>query len=279
MKRCLLIFPSYVILGIATEILNVLQKAEVVPPVLQGYNSAGFRIDEMKIKESMRLPAFNYATLSGEVLAATVTQGLNWLVEDGVSVAMMVFCGHGINRNSGHSELICSYNQRISFDNIQDIVINSNFSGTLIQIINTCQAGSCISASNSGGPGGDVFSSPVLRRGQERTITLFASTSHTTTFGDEKGSILIDKLYYIINQLGRSLTYEEISSLFKMYRDKYVCRFCNPNFVSSKSCLCGESCQMTPSMVGVFGMPAQLAPVSKNDRINYVEKHTWNWKM
>jgi Caspase domain len=139
MKKALMISPSYHISDIDPRTLYVLQQVTRLTQDIKGYGQTGWQKD-CAVMRSILGPTFQYVTLDGEVLARTLTTQLEWLLSGDTSIALLLFCGHGVNVPYRHDSMVCSFNQTFTATALDDVVKRLEFKGTFVRILNICEA-------------------------------------------------------------------------------------------------------------------------------------------
>jgi hypothetical protein len=245
MKRTLLVFPSYTVVGLNERTLHVLRQAGVLPNDLGGYTTNGAAKDDMAMRNIIGTMS-EYMTLDGEVTSATFKTALRWLLAHDTTVAFLLFCGHGVFEASPrHGTMVCSFKQFVAAEEVDDIADKQRFRGTFVRIINTCQSGNEPDPSNayqqqqgaSGraiqrltnelntrqvAPQQPVSESSPLAMAPWLGVTVVASSAFGVTSGNSSGSKLVAALKRMF-AAELHLTYEGLeATLTKYYPHAHV---------------------------------------------------------
>lgn len=200
-KKAVLISPSYVL---THDSGSLLQQLGVLPSSLRDYAATGFHEDCRALKRIFE--GFAYHTLDGTVAAKDVVRELDWLFSTDTAVAVLVFCGHGVNElNTLNGTMVLSMAQRLSAYTVLSSICKNAFTGTFIQVLNMCASG-----------GNAVSQEEVCPIGQSRIdresflaqnyvtpfyhgITICATGSFGKTSCDKHGSRFVEALSTLLS--------------------------------------------------------------------------------
>ena len=139
-RRALFIFPSYYVDGLGFLLRHTLEECGTLPRDLKGYRCGGSMKDHDVFVNKVLGSGMEIKVLEGTVCRRTVMDQLAWLLEPSVDVALLLFCGHGMNEGSPrHGTLVCSYKHLVSAEAIDAVVAAQRFCGTLIRVLNMCE--------------------------------------------------------------------------------------------------------------------------------------------
>lgn len=140
-RRALLVSPSYYVEGLDPVVLHTLRECNVMPKDLKTYRLSGAAKDRNVFVEKVLGSGAEIKILTDTVYRRTVMADLAWLLEPNVDVAVLLFCGHGVNEGSlRHGTLVCSYKQLLTAESIDEVVAAQRFRGTFIRVLNMCEA-------------------------------------------------------------------------------------------------------------------------------------------
>jgi hypothetical protein len=136
-KKVLLVFPSYHVENVETNVIELLMKCQILPPDLGSYTTDGVQQDVAKLRRIFG----QVGVMAEEVTASRLKAVLAELLSADTDVAILVYCGHGVNEGStSHGTLVLSYGQSITGAEIEAIALETRFRGTFIRVLNMCEA-------------------------------------------------------------------------------------------------------------------------------------------
>jgi len=142
MRRALLVFPSYYVEGLDPVVQHTLLQCGVIPIDLKEYRLTGASKDCDMFTQKVLGTGIQIKVLCGVVYRTAVLTELSWLLEPGVEVATLLFCGHGTSTTDAdplrHGALVCSYNQLVSAEDIDILAMARQFEGTFVRVLNLC---------------------------------------------------------------------------------------------------------------------------------------------
>lgn len=158
-RHVLFIAPDYSISNLDRRTFDVLQKCGILPEDLGMYSRVGFSNDAAKVhnlftdKEEVSMVSMSGLLEKKDVLnamkdilmsEAKVGEASGNLDETSTTNAkivnktvILVFCGHGSLDPDGYT-LTCSYNQKVTHQDIKSILRSQSFEGQFVQVLNLC---------------------------------------------------------------------------------------------------------------------------------------------
>lgn len=186
---------------------------------------------------------------------------------------VLAFSGHGVFEHAAgyHGSLVCSFNRRVSAATIDNIAVEERFNGTIVRILNMCDASADTVPSNAsiepiGRAQRDVAALQRLPREALATIKgviISASSPFTMAYGNSTGSYMIKALGALFAKVP-VVTYECVASLLNSGRvgSKLVDMGALNSGIDALAVVAldeklqGCCVSMTPGLCGVFGCPA-----------------------
>lgn len=261
MKKAQFVHPNYAATGLDNRTRYILEQSSVLPPDLGTYTTSGFSSDCDRLSAILGSDfADNTVKCCAELTRKEVLSQLDWLLSGDPEVACFFFSGHGVNEyGTVHGSMVCSFNQRISHIALDEAVQRAKFRGTLIVILNMCEADHVPWTTEPPVPAGSVqrdgmkaacSSSPRVDSGHTR-VTLMASGPFSKTSGNSRGSTFIATLSELFKD--RVVTYESLSGLLES----------GVSVGASVMCSAGGHPAL---LLGQFGAAAKPSSVSESSR-------------
>ncbi len=198
--------------GLDPVLLHTLQECGTLPRDLKGYRRSGDDIDLSIFVEKILGDGVEILVLKGSVYRKTVMDSMAWLLQPSVDVAVLLFCGHGVNEGSFcHDTLVCSYKQLVSAEAIDAVVRAQCFDGTLIRVLNTCESEWVAPFNQHGRSQRDA-----ARTDHHKEVILSATGPFEETIWGKAGTPFIAALGRMFDAKP-IVTYESLDELLKLY--------------------------------------------------------------